>query len=153
MILLALSIIGLLAYLGATAYSFASGENTSLLSVVYPTIQLTTTCVALQLMHALFHNIANGKSPLTKKHAKILAVIASLLLASCLLEIVIQLIPAASEHIVQVGPYAEIGYVQDPVVNSLHIDLKTAIMAAFCYAISAVFSYGADLQQLSDETI
>lgn len=125
----------------------------TLLSIFYPTIQLATACITLRLMYTLFRNIANGRSPLTKQHARILAIIASLLLVSCLVEIVMQLIPAVSEHIFQVGSFAEVGYVQDPATSSLHIDLKTAVMAAFCYAVSAVFSYGADLQQLSDETI
>lgn len=153
MVLFALSAIGLLAYLGVSVHSFISNNDASLLCIFYPTIQLATACITLRLMYALFRNIANGRSPLTKKHARILAIIASLLLASCLVEIVMQLIPAVSEHIFQVGSFAEVGYVQDPATSSLHIDLKTAVMAAFCYAVSAVFSYGADLQQLSDETI
>ena len=151
MVLFVLSVIGLLAYLGVSVHSFISNDDASLLSIFYPTIQLATACITLRLMYALFRNIANGRSPLTKKHARILAIIASLLLASCLVEIVMQLIPAVSEHIFQVGSFAEIGYVQDPATSSLHIDLKTTVMAAFCYAVSAVFSYGADLQQLSDE--
>lgn len=153
MTLFVLSAIGLLAYFDVSVYSFISNNDASLLSIFYPTIQLATACITLRLMYALFRNIANGKSPLTKKHARILAIIASLLLASCLVEIVMQLIPAISEHIFQVGSFAEIGYVQDPATSSLHIGLKTAVMAAFCYAVSAVFSYGADLQQLPDETI
>ena len=79
MILFVLSAIGLLAYLGVSVYSFISNNDASLLSIFYPTIQLTTACVTLRLMYALFRNIANGKSPLTKKHATILAIIASLL--------------------------------------------------------------------------
>ncbi len=153
MVLFVLSVIGLLAYLGVSVHSFISNDDASLLSIFYPTIQLATACITLRLMYALFRNIANGRSPLTKKHARINTIIASLLLASCLVEIVMQLIPAVSEHIFQVGSFAEIGYVQDPATSSLHIDLKTTVMAAFCYAVSAVFSYGADLQQLSDETI
>lgn len=153
MVLFVLSIIGLLAYLGVSVHSFISNDDASLLSIIYPTIQLATACITLRLMYTLFRNIANGKSPLTKQHARILAIIASLLLASCLVEIVMQFIPAVSERIFQVGSFAEIGYVHDPATNSLHIDLKTTVMAAFCYAVSAVFSYGADLQQLSDETI
>ena len=142
MVLFVLSAIGLLAYLGVSVHSFISNDDTSLLSIFYPTIQLATACITLRLMYTLFRNIANGRSPLTKQHARILAIIASLLLVSCLVE-----------HIFQVGSFAEVGYVQDPATSSLHIDLKTAVMAAFCYAVSAVFSYGADLQQLSDETI
>lgn len=153
MVLFALSVIGLLAYLGVSAHSFISNDNASLLSIIYPTIQLATACITLRLMYTLFRNIAHGKSPLTKEHARILVIIASLLFASCLIEIVMQLIPAVSEQFFQVGSFAEIGYVQDPATSSLHIDSKTAVMAAFCYAVSAVFSYGADLQLLSDETI
>lgn len=66
MILFVLSAIGLLAYLGVSVYSFISNNDASLLSIFYPTIQLATACVTLRLMYALFRNIANGKSPLTK---------------------------------------------------------------------------------------
>ena len=84
MVLFVLSVIGLLAYLGVSVHSFISNDDASLLSIFYPTIQLATACIPLRLMYALFRNIANGKSPLTKKHARILAIIASLLLAGCL---------------------------------------------------------------------
>ena len=67
MILFVLSAIGLLAYLGVSVYSFISNNDASLLSIFYPTIQLATACITLRLMYALFRNIANGKSPLTKK--------------------------------------------------------------------------------------
>ena len=124
MVLFVLSAISLLAYLGVSVHSFISNDDASLLSILYPTIQLATACITLRLMYTLFRNIANGRSPLTKKHARILAIIASLLLVSCLVEIVMQLIPAVSEHIFQVGSFAEVGYVQDPATSSLHIDLK-----------------------------
>lgn len=71
MVLFVLSVIGLLAYLGVSVHSFISNDDASLLSIFYPTIQLATACITLRLMYALFRNIANGRSPLTKKHARI----------------------------------------------------------------------------------
>ena len=71
MVLFVLSVIGLLAYLGVSAHSFISNDDASLLSIIYPSIQLATACITLRLMYTLFRNIANGKPPLTKGYVTI----------------------------------------------------------------------------------
>ena len=79
-------------------------------------------------------------------------VIGILLLASAIAEF---LITANYSNIVQVGSDLAVGYNLSSNVasDSIFIDVKAITGAVVCFALSAIFSYGAILQEDNDGTV
>lgn len=139
-----------------SVYASLSEAQTPFLEVLLTTLPVVLSRLAFVLvlwcLASAFDDISKGSTPFSKKQVGRIRVIGILLLASAIAEF---LITANYSNIVQVGSDLAVGYNLSSNVasDSIFIDVKAITGAVVCFALSAIFSYGAILQEDNDGTV
>lgn len=127
-------------------------ETNQVLQAAIPVIFISVWSSILWFLAGIFDDISKSHSPISKRQAKRLKIIAVLLLSGVLADLLTQIFLADCTTLFNVNSYLEIGYVE-PRLASLHIDIKSIVGSVFCFCLSSVFNYAAELQDLSDDTV
>ena len=149
-----LSCVSCIALIGLSA--LISEAQTPFLGVLLTTLPVILSRLAFVLvlwcLAGAFGDISKGSTPFSKKQIFMIRVIGALFLASAIAEL---LISANYSNIVQVGSDFAIGYSSssNAAPDSLFIDARAILGAVVCFALSAIFSYGAILQEDNDGTV
>lgn len=158
-ILLLLTLMGLIVFIVSSLFSegnlikASSPCTASWISIIPPVMFLIVSAAILWFLEGIFGDIAKGDSPFTKKQARRLKLIALLLLVEVIIDLIVQGLLINYSCIIQFNSNMEIGYVDPQEQMSLHVDVKALLGAVTCYCFAAMFSYGAYLQEVSDETV
>ena len=151
-----LSCVSCIALIGLSAFALISEAQTPFLEVLLTTLPVILSRLAFVLvlwcLAGAFGDISKGSTPFSKKQIFRIRVIGALFLASAIAEL---LISANYSNIVQVGGDFAIGYSSssNAAPDSLFIDARAILGAVVCFALSAIFSYGAILQEDNDGTV
>lgn len=138
----------------ALNYIAIQQSASSLLTFVIPPIAFFIVSSAiLWFLADIFDEISKGYSPISLKQARRLRLLAMLLLVGVVIDLVVQIALPDYSSIMQTNLGIELGYIEPSGLSSLHIDVKTLVASVVCYCFSAIFSYGAYLQEVSDETV
>lgn len=154
-----LTLIGLIVFVAGYLLAESSSiEGSSPISakwsLMIPSVMfLIVSLSILWFLEGIFGDIAKGDSPFSRKQAKRLKNIALLLLIMVIIDLVVQAFSINYSSIVHLNSAIEVGYVQPQEQAGLHIDAKALLAAAVCYCFSKLFSYGAYIQDISNETV
>lgn len=158
-ILLLLTLVGLIVFIVSSFFSQGnlieapSPYTAWWISIIPPVMFLIVSAAILWFLEGIFGDITKGDSPFTKKQARRLKLISLLLLGNVIIDLIVQGFLFDYSYIIQVNPDIEVGYVDPGGQMSLHVDAKALLGAVACYCFAAMFSYGAYLQEVSDETV
>lgn len=118
-----------------------------------PVMFLLVTLSIVWFLEGIFEDIVRGDSPFTRKQAKRLNYIALLLLAMAIIDLAVQVLFVDYSSVVQFNPDLEVGYIAPQERGRFHIDAKALFAAVVCHCFSKLFSYGACIQDVSNETV
>ncbi len=151
-----LSCVSCIALIALSVFASFSEAQSSFLGILLTTLPVFLSYLAFVLvlwcLASAFDDITKGSTPFSKKQVYRIRAIGILLLASAIAEF---LITSNYSNIVQVGGDLSVGYNLSSNVtpDSIFIDAKAIIGAVVCFALSAIFSYGAILQEDNDGTV
>ncbi len=145
---IALITLSILTTLSEVQTSFLS----ALLNIVPVVLSYLAFVIVLWCPACAFHDMSKGSSPFNRKQVRRIRLIGILLIASAVTEVLISL---GYSNVVQIGGDMAIGYGSSSLVapSPIFIDAKAVIGAVVCFALSAIFSYGAILQEDNDGTV
>ena len=146
-----LIIVGIIAfYAMSLPNGFQFVGSSSLVSLI-PIICNTAACgFVILILGIIFREIGKEASPFTFKIAKFIDVLAVILLVSFLSGFFIQ--PGSQVGAVSDSAMMAVDYDGNP-VNVINVEISSLIASIVCFAMSAVFRYGAILQIETDDLV